>query len=213
MHRLTPWILPVLAAAAVALPAQKRATEQEQPTFERSWNAAREHWNAGRYGACNRSVTEALGLVAVKRAQVLRAAFPAAPEGWTIEEDRSNEEAAANPLLGAMAATAGTTIRKVYNQTETRARMDVTLTADSPMVQMVGMMFGNAAMLPKGTELIEYEAHKAMLKKQGEDRWELMIMIADKHICQVNARGMSDDALFAVWDQAAVDRLAKALED
>ena len=213
MKRLTPWILPLLAAAAVALPAQKRASEQEKPTFERSWNAAREHWNAGRYGACSKHVSEVLGIVALKRAEALRAAFPAAPEGWTIEEDRSNEQALGNPLLGAMTAGVGNIITRAYNQTETRARMDATLTADSPMVQMMSMMFGNAAMLPKGTELIEYEAHKGLLKKQGDDRWELTIMIAEKHIVQVNARGLSDDALFAVWDQATVDRLAKALED
>jgi hypothetical protein len=65
-------------------------------------------------------------------------------------------------------------------------------------------------MLGEGAELIEYEAHRAVLRTEGTG-FHLQILINDAHVCEVRAQGVGEDTLFAMFDQAVVDRLAKAL--
>jgi hypothetical protein len=87
----------------------------------------------------------------------------------------------------------------------------VTLTADSPMVQMFGMMTANPAMLGPDAELIKYGATSAILKKEGTRR-SLQIPIAGKHLCEVKWPNEDEDALLAMFDQASVTKLTLALD-
>jgi hypothetical protein len=93
--------------------------------------------------------------------------------------------------------------------TKGNASIGVTITADSPLVQMFSMWINNPSLLEPGSELIKYGANNAVLKKQG-DALQLLILIGSD-ICDVNVRGRNDEFLLKVFDQAAVDRLAAAL--
>jgi len=85
------------------------------------------------------------------------------------------------------------------------------MTTDSPMVQMFNMWIQNPAMLGEGAELIKYGPHAAVLRTQGSGRLQLQILLLGKHLCDVTSEGLDEDGLFALFDQAAVDRLASVL--
>ena len=91
--------------------------------------------------------------------------------------------------------------------------VNVTVTADSPMVQMFSMALRNPALMDKDSELIEYNQDKAILKKTSNGRSrELTIILAGKHLVVVNFQGEDEDLLFSMFDQAFVDRLKAALD-
>ena len=153
---------------------------------------------------------EAIGLCMQKRTDAILAALPAAPAGWEIQPDRKNDMRN-NPLAAAMSASVGNIVNRTYKKLDGNDRVEVTVTADSPMVSMFNMWITNPAMLGEDGELIEYEKDdKAVLKNPGS-RLELQIMISKAHICEVRANGLTDDELFAMFDQAAVDKLKAAL--
>ncbi len=165
-------------------------------------------WDAGNYGAASEELRKATAIVAEKRSDSLRASLPDAPEGWEIKPERKVN--AQNPFAAAMGGVVGSVIQRSYNQTGGNGRIEVTLTADSPMVGMLGMAFTNPAMLDANSELIEYEAHKAILKKAG-GRLELQVLISGKHVLDTKLNLGDEDFLFSVFDQAAIDRVAAAL--
>ncbi len=203
----------LFAAAGLGLgfaaPLQKRVSK-EPPKFADVHAQLAEHWNKKAYGSCTESLQQLQRIVSKARRQEILNALPK-PAGWTIKEDDSMDQADANPMAAAMLGSVGTIVKRDYRAEEGKGRMSVTVTADSPMVQMFSMMIGNPAMLPKGAELIEYEAHRAVLEPKGSDGLKLTILIAEKHICEVDARGATEDQLFGAFDQKAVDGLATAL--
>jgi hypothetical protein len=64
-----------------------------------------------------------------------------------------------------------------------------------------------------GGEVLEYGKQKAVLSKQGDDgkSWKLQIVIDQAHLVDVDATGITRDALLKVFDEAAVAKLAKEL--
>jgi hypothetical protein len=196
----------VLAVAAVP---QERAAKKTPADFGKTLDSAKKAWGAGDYGACMASLKEAISLVTVKRVETILAALPAAPEGFEIVPDKSMDQMRANQMMGAMAAAIGSTVTRDYRGPY---RIRATVTADSPMVQMLNMWIANPATLDPDSELITYGPHKAVLKTTGGGKQrELMIVLNEKHVVQVDYASDDEDALFAMWDQAAIDKLAAAL--
>lgn len=205
----------LFAAAGLGLgfaaPLQTRVSK-EPPKFEEVHAQLAEQWGKKAYGSCTESLQQMQRIVAKARRQEILNALPK-PAGWTIKEDDSMDQADANPMAAAMLGSVGTIVKREYRAEEGKGRINVTVTADSPMVQMFSMWVANPAMLEKGAELISYEEHKAVLKPKGSDGLNLMILIAEKHICEVDVRGIDDEQLFGVFDQKSVDDLATALSN
>ena len=210
MRRLALALVPVLAAAAVVASPQKRVSQQTPADFAGTLTAAQTAWSQGKYGACLESLKQATGLVMVKRVEVVLAALPKAPEGFEKVEDKRNQ-AQQNQMIAGMAAMVGSIIEQKYRGPH---NIDVTVTANSPMVSMLSMGLSNPALLEQGAELIEYGPHKAILKPiRGGNSRELTIIIDGKHLIQVQWGSSDEDALFAMWNQAAVDRVAATLDE
>jgi len=209
MNKLVLALVPLLAAPLLALGPQKRVQQKTAADFPTLLENANKSWQAGDYGQCTSHLRDALMLCTAKRAEAILAALPPAPEGYEVEVDRSMQDAANNPMLGAMAAAVGNVVQQDYNGPE---HIQVTVTADSPLVGMFSMWVANPAMLDQDSELIEYGAHKAVLKKTDDGRSrELLILINGEHTCQIDYQGSREDFLFDLFDQAVVDRLAKVL--
>jgi len=190
-------------------PLQKRVTK-EAPKFGDLHTTLAKQWEGKAFGSCTETLQAMQGLVSKERRKAILASLPT-PAGWTIKEDDSMEQAENNPYAAAMMASVGTVVKRGYRMADGKGRIEVTITADSPMVSMFNLWIANPAMLEKGAELIEYGAHKAVLKPAGSDGRNLMILLGGKHMCEVDARSTSEDQLFAVFDQAAVDALAAVL--
>ncbi len=212
---LSPFLL---AAAAAVLPAavtgsalmspepyapQERTKKKEAKDFPALLASANAAWEAGNYGKASADLKAASSLVGAKHREALLAAFPAAPENWKFTPTKQNDAA------GMMMGMTGMVIEGKYEGPE-RERVKLTMSVDSPMVQMMSMAFSNPALLGDGAEVIKYGKYQGLLKKNGNDRYELSILIGDDML-QADARGMTDDALLVLCNQAMVDKMAAAL--
>ena len=197
--------LAVLALVAV-LPFQERARPgANKLEFLDTLKTVEASWRAEKYGACIKQLQDLTGLATEKHAGAIRAALPAAPAGY---ERVPQEKAQPNPFAGMMASM-GSVIEARYHKSDGR-EIEVEIMANSPMVQMLGMIFSNPVMMDADAELVKYGAHKAILQKE-DSRLELQILILEAHIVTVRWPDQDDDALFAMWNQAAVDKLAAVL--
>ena len=212
---MSRFVLPALillsVPALLAPTVQKRVKEQEAKDFPTLISEATSQWNEKRYGGCIAALQEAVVLATTERVTAIRGALPNPPTGWEqLPDKKNNAQNAAG--LAALGAVAGNIVDRKWKATEGRSNLAVSVTADSPLVGMLGGYITNPAMLGEGKELIEYGTHKAILETQKKgSRLKLQIIIAQKHIVDVTANGMTEDELFAMWNQEAVDRLASAL--
>ena len=197
--------------------AQERTKKKTPPDFLKTIEKAKKSWEAESYGACLKDLQICTNLVTKKRTAKTRAALPAAPEGWKIRPEKDPAEQADNPMLAAMTASVGNIVERTYMQDGGNGRIEVSVMADSPMVQMLSVMFANPAAAGPKAEKIGYGDHEGMLTPQG-GYLGLQILNADAHVADIKLhppQGMeptaAEDLLFAVFDQAAVDRLAAAL--
>ncbi|MEM7307610.1 MAG: hypothetical protein AAF682_13110 [Planctomycetota bacterium] len=204
--------LSLLAIAPLALGAatQERVKPRQASDFGTLVDTAKKAWGDKRYGACQTSLQEAVALVAKARGDAIRAALPGAPAGFQAEKPKKQDQAA-NPFLGALAATVGNVIEQRYIPDGGGQPIQVTVTADSPMLQMFQMWIANPAMLPAGSELIKYGPHNAVLKKEQNGRRLNLQIVVGGSLAEVRWPNGDEDALFAMWDQAAVDKLAGVL--
>lgn len=201
--------LSLLLTGSVAFAAvQERVKKQSAADFPSIHAEVGRAWEAKKYGTCLERTRELLALISEKRTAAILAAFPPAPAGFEVVPQKKSAEAA-NPFAAAMAVSVGSVVEQGYKSSEGRGQVQMTVTADSPMVQMFSMWVTNPAMLGADAELIKYDQHNAVLKKEGSG-WSLMILI-DSSICELKTRSESDEFLLAMMPQAQVDRLAAAL--
>lgn len=209
-------LVPCAAALCLALaPAPQERVKPETPKkFEESLRAVDQAWKSASYGTALKELRHMTMLVGVKRTEAIIAALPKAPAGFEAVPDKTREDLANNPQAAAMAGAmgmVGTLINHRYKATEGRDSIDVSITADSPLLGMFQMIAANPQALGANKELIKYGAHKAILDTTNKNRVKLQIMIGESTLCDVTVTGRDDDFLFAMWDQSAVDQLAAAL--
>lgn len=204
--------LVTLALAGLALVPQVRAPKTSAITSE-NVSARLEDvdkaFQGKRYGRCVALLRELSAFAVEQRMDQIRSVLPTAA-GFEVVPDKNAEALKNNPLAQAMSASVGTVVNHVLRQSEGSARIEMTLTLDSPLIGMMNMVFSNPAGVDG--ELIQYDAHKALLKKSA-DRLELQILLDGKHLWDVKASRVSEEELFAIVDQKAVDRVAAALAE
>ena len=209
MSRRSLPVLAVLATLVLCSAAlQKRVKAASPADFPGILKEVTATWNAGQFGACLAHLKKANGLVLEKQSGAIRAALPVAPAGWKMDPAKKNS--GGDAMAAAFAGAIGNVTQVNYGEEGGRGSVSVSLVSDSPMVQMFNMWAANPAMLGDGGELIEYEAHTAVLKKERSG-FNLSILIHKKHMCTIKVRGMDEDALFAMFNQSVVDELAKVL--
>jgi hypothetical protein len=198
-------VLSTLLVLPAALP-QERQGAKKVLTFPEAVEAAKKAVDAEKTGAAIAALQAAIkDLQKKQRAQIL-ACMPK-PEGWEIEDPPIDEPA--NDLAIGMLG-GHSTVTRTYRSGEKQITTEVT--ANSPLLQMLTMMFANPALVEAdGGEIVKYGQHKAMLKKNGESGQELTILMHDSHLVKATAQGVSSDDLLKIFDQAFVDRLEKPL--
>lgn len=207
---LSSLALLLVGSVLIAAP-QKRMAQKKPADFPTLISEAGSAWNEGKYGTCMNHLQEALKLVNIKRTEAILAALPTAPQGWKADADKAVEDMQSNPFANMMSAI-GNVITRTYRQESGRGRIQVTVTADSPLVSMFQMWIANPAMLEKGAELIEYNEDKAVLKAQSGGL-NLQILISGKHIVEVQAGTLTEDELFRMFSQETVDKIKAALSN
>ena len=192
--------------AAVAVP-QTRAKKPEAKDMPEMLAKVGELWAAADYPGCMRELKSCTALANARWTAAIREALPAAPEGWTKVAPKEESQMQAG-AMAALAVGVGTVVEQQY--TADGKRLTATVTADSPMIGMMSMMFTNPAMLGPDKELVEYGTDKAILDTSNANRLNLQILISGKHLVDVQCPE-NDEFLFAMFDQAAIDRLSRVL--
>ncbi len=197
----------LLAAASAFTPAltQERMKKKEAKDFPALMTTATNAWTAGEYTKASKALEGALKLVSAKRRAAVLATFPAAPDQWTFKPAEANE-AEAQMMIG----ITGLNVEGHYTG-PANERVTVTAMIDSPMVQMMSMMFSNPAMLGDDAEVIKYGQHKALLQKNGPTNFELTILVGDD-LLKADCSNLSDDDLLKMMSQAVVDKFEKAVK-
>jgi len=201
--------LATLACAGAALALVQERVQKKKADFPTAHAAALRQWEAGQYGACLGSLRELEGLVSRKRIETILAALPAAPQGFRVGDETQLQELENNPFA-AMAGMVGNAVNRSYQADD--ASIDLTITADSPLAQMLVMWLKNPKLVDPSAEVVKYGAHSALLKGEGTD-WDLQLLVDDKHLVEVKVSGKDDEFLLRFLDQAAVDRLAAVLRN
>jgi hypothetical protein len=196
----------LLSGAALGAYAQERVKAKGPADFESTWAAVGEHWKAGRWGQCYGAARELMGVVSLRRAKAIREAMPV-PEGLEAQVLREEQNAQQQAMLAAFSAGVGNVIEQVWTGEGKQVR--ITVTADSPMLQMFRMIVQNPAMLQANQELVKYDQCQAVLESE-ERRVTLRFMLGESMV-EAEFQGYDADGALAVMDQAAVTKLATAI--
>jgi hypothetical protein len=204
--RIAPFAFVLAASLAATAVGQERVAPNKPPAFPEAVEQAKRAVEGEKYGAAIAALQAAiLDLQKKQRAAVL-AGMPK-PAGFEVHDDEVDESAATfNAGL-----IAGMSVTRHYRKGDDTS-IDVEVTANSPVLQMLSMMFNNPAVITaEGGEVVKYGVHKAILKKSGDKGQELQILMHDKHLIKVTSQGLSADELLKVFDQSFVDRMEKPL--
>ncbi len=207
MKKALPLILLALLPLAAA---QQLVKAKKAADFATLHSSIQTSWEAGQFGACLAQTKELMALVTKKRTAAIRAALPQTLDGFERVAPKK-EDAAGAAMMAALSASIGSVVEQVYRPVGDTGgqRVTITVTSDSPMLQMVSMWITNPAMLGPDAELIEYTGYKGVLQKQGNG-YSLQVLIGDD-LVEAKAPGREGDFLFGVLSQAVVDALAAAL--
>ena len=201
-------LFPLLASLLLALPAvaQERSGPKKNPPFAEAVETAKKAVEADKLGAAIAALQAAIKDLQKKQRTAVLACLPA-PEGWTFQDQAPDDSADA--VAAGMLGVGSSTTR---NYQKGDKSLSVEITANSPLLQMLSVMFSNPALVEAdGGEIVKYGVHKAILKKNGDDGHELMLLMHDTHLVKVTSQGVGADDLLKIFDQAFVDRLEKPL--
>jgi hypothetical protein len=199
-----------LFATLLAVPAtaQKRAAATKEASFPEAIEQAKKAFDSKEYGAAISALQAAMRAAQKLQRVAILAALPK-PEGFTVQDDEP-QDTEGMPFAASLAVM-GSIVSRHYQKGDS-GRIDTEVMANSPMVPMLTMMLSNPAIVKAdGGEIVEYGKHKALLKQSGDNGHELTILLFDKHVVKATCQAMTADELLVVFDQAAVDRLEKAL--
>ena len=134
--------------------------------------------------------------------------FPDAPDGWTANEATSGS---AGGGAAAMFGAGGTTLERTYQKDDGNAQLTATMMLDSPLIQSMGALFSNPAMIAAqpNMERIRLGREAAVVKWEPErSRAEVTLLLDGRIMMQVKGENIeSQDVavdLMRDWDLSAV---------
>lgn len=210
MRKLLPVLVPISCIVLFAVPAQAQKF-QKKPTakdFGGTVKEATADFTAKKYAAAIRKLREAMAIALEELRKQIVAAMPEAPEGF--KKMPATKQAAPAALV---LNTTWLPVEQSYRAESGGGSIKVTVTADSAVAKLLGMGFAMAAHDPN-SEIVEYEAHKALFKatKRGSStKFDLQILVYGKHVIQVVAQGITKENFFKTFSQAFVDKMAGLL--
>jgi hypothetical protein len=197
-------LLPLLALPTISQKRQKKASPKDFPAVIKKAN---ESFGAAQYAECIAHLKKAISMASGELRKQVFAAMPTPPEGWTADKPKQDDGAA---YLAQMGLGGMITIDRRYRGPDGKS-LKVQVMPSSALAKMIGMGFAMAANDPN-SEIVDYEGNKAIFKKSSKGkRFELNILIAGKHLVQVNGSAMDEDAFFNMFNQAFVTKIATIL--
>ena len=186
-----------LAAAFIAPASADEVTDQ--------LNAARKAYESGELRSAVQTLQFAVASIQEKINLSLLELLPEPLEGWNADEPQAQS--------GGMAAMiAGTNLSRRYYRDD-GAEVDISITADSPLLSMMTMMLSNPMLMQTdpGTRVYTHGGQRGMIKHEKDSEvWEISLMIGGKIMIQVTGRGIKDqqdvEAYHEAIDLAAIEK-------
>lgn len=137
-------------------------------------------YEAGEWSQAASQFDYAATLVRQLQAGQLGELFPEPMSGWQADDAETK---------AAGAAMFGGGIHASRNYRKSNARLEMTITKNSPLLQTMAMMFSNPSMATmSGYKVRRINGQTAMMKDEG-NRKELMMLVANTTLVQLNGRG------------------------
>ncbi len=186
-----------LAAAFIAPASADEVTDQ--------LNAARKAYESGELRSAVQTLQFAVASIQEKINLSLLELLPEPLDGWNADEPQAQS--------GGMAAMiAGTNLSRRYYRDD-GAEVDISITADSPLLSMMTMMLSNPMLMQTdpGTRVYTHGGQRGMIKHEKDsDVWEISLMVGGKIMIQVTGRGIKDqqdvEAYLEAIDLAAIEK-------
>jgi hypothetical protein len=184
-------IRPLTLSLAVALAAlaSQAAADDVLDTI----NEGVAQYKAGRKAEAVQSLEYAANLIRQQKGESMAALLPKPLAGWKVDARDSDTQVTAGAIFGG-GVTAQRTYVKPAPATPTSAdgdgadaRVEITVTTDSPMMQSVMMMLGNPAMLGgSGGKMERIGGERALVKYDAQDKsGEVTLAVANRFLVQV----------------------------
>ena len=133
-------------------------------SFESLHQTVAEEFHAGHYGRSLAAARRMTALIQRHRQDAVLASMPDPPEGYEVVPEKRPRLV---PGVASVNAAFGQVIQRRYRARDGRGELEVTVTADSPLIQMFQTWVTNPALLGVDGELIRYEEHHAVLRTEG----------------------------------------------
>lgn len=111
--------------------------------------------------------------------------LPEPQPGWQADDPQAQS-------AGVAAMIAGTNLSRRYSRGD-GAEMEVSITADSPLLPMMTMMFSNPMMLQTspGTKVYSYAGQRGVIEHEMDsDSWEISLLVDNKILIKVEGTGL-----------------------
>lgn len=140
-------------------------------------------------------------LIRQKKAGDLASLLPPAPSGWTAEDVET--EALGGAIMGG-----GVHASRLYLRGEDQ--MELSVMADSPMVQSMAAMVQNPTLIAaSGGKMEKVGSHRAAVKYEPADKTGEATLIVDNRILvSVKAQGAGRDEMLALLNKVDLAKLA-----
>lgn len=175
----------ILALAVVSAIAGSFAAYAEDLDPLTLFESAKASYGEKKYGQSMSDLKLLFNEIGRRRVDQLRLTLPAAPAGWTAEDQDGDSGA-----LGAMFWGAGVTVKREYKKGD-EARVTVELNADSPLVGMMGMMFSNPAMMGEGASVVTIKGKRAVLQYEKEAKRATLQLLLNSNTTLLKVEGSS----------------------
>ncbi|MGE4519941.1 MAG: hypothetical protein AB7E04_10595 [Desulfobacteraceae bacterium] len=153
-----------------------------------SINEGLEYYKSGDFTSSVSSLRYATQLIQQKKGETLETILPQALPGWTANSATSN--AAAGELFGG-----GLSAEKSYEKED--SRVNITILADSPVMQGVMMMLSNPMILSSGGgKLRKIKNQKAVVKYDEMNKsGEVQVVVVNRFLVTINGNNVTEDEL------------------
>ena len=165
-------------------------------------------YESGEYKQAITELNFAIAEIQEKIDEQSKKLFPDPLPGWQADE----AEAQSIPMMG----MGGSTLSRSYHKEESGETVEITLVADSPMIQMFAMMMTNPMLLQSdpSTKVFRHGGKRGLMKhEKGSREWEATLLLGSGRILvQVKGSGLQDDGpVKAYLDALDLKKVEKSL--
>ncbi|WP_089724822.1 hypothetical protein [Candidatus Thiosymbion oneisti] len=148
---------------------------------------ARAEYDSGALRKAIQTIQSAVAGIREKINRDLLKLLPEPREGWQADEPQVRSTGMATMI-------AGTNLSRRYSRAD-GAEVEIGITADSPLMPMMGMMLSNPMLvqMDPDTESYTYAGQPGVIKHDKDsNRWEISLLVANKILIKVDGKCLKD---------------------